>query len=84
MAIRALRRSPGTAASAIIILSVGIGASVAMLTVFRTVLIQRLPVADPDKLIVLSLLSTTDASPRSRRASRSRHGRRAVTTASLP
>jgi putative ABC transport system permease protein len=61
MAIRALRRAPGTAASAIIILSVGIGASVAMFTVFRAVLIRRLPVVDQDKLVILSLLSTTGA-----------------------
>ncbi|HEY5062306.1 MAG TPA: FtsX-like permease family protein, partial [Gemmatimonadaceae bacterium] len=61
IAIRSLRRAPATAASAIVILGVGIGASVAMFTVFRTVLVQRLPVTDQDKLVTLSLLSTTGA-----------------------
>jgi len=53
LAIRSLRRSPAFAASALLILGVGIGTSVAMFTVFRAVLLRRLPVLDQDRIIVL-------------------------------
>src|ERR1700686_5062385 len=53
LAIRSLRRSPAFAASALLILGVGIGTSVAMFTVFRAVLLRRLPVLDQDRILVL-------------------------------
>jgi putative ABC transport system permease protein len=53
LAFRSLRRSPTFSATAIGILALGIGMSVAMFTTFRALLIERLPVADQDRLVVL-------------------------------
>ncbi len=52
-AIRGFRRTPGFFVTAVIILALGIGMSVAMFTVFRTVLIRRLPVVDQDHIAVM-------------------------------
>jgi putative ABC transport system permease protein len=52
-ALRGFRRTPGFFAMASIILMLGIGMSVAMFTVFRTVLIRRLPVVDQDRIAVM-------------------------------
>ena len=52
-ALRGFRRTPGFFATAVIILALGIGMSVAMFTVFRTVLIRRLPVVDQDRVAVM-------------------------------
>jgi putative ABC transport system permease protein len=54
IALRGLRRTPGFTAAAILILGFGIGAAVAMFTVFRAVLLERLPVRDPERVVVLS------------------------------
>ncbi|MQA92139.1 MAG: FtsX-like permease family protein [Gemmatimonas sp.] len=48
-----LRRTPAFTAAAVLILGLGIGMSTAMFTVFRAVLIQELPVRDPDRLVSL-------------------------------
>lgn len=53
LSLRGLRRSPAFAVTATIVLALGIGMSVAMLTVFRTVLVRRLPVVEQDRLVVL-------------------------------
>ncbi len=45
LALRGFRRTPGFVATAVIILALGIGMSVAMFTLFRTVLVRQLPVA---------------------------------------
>jgi putative ABC transport system permease protein len=52
-ALRGLRRSPAFTVTAIAILAIGIGMSVAMFTVFRTVLVARLPIADQDRVAVM-------------------------------
>lgn len=52
-ALRGFRRTPGFFATAVIILALGIGMSVAMFTVFRTVLVRRLPVVDQDRIAVM-------------------------------
>jgi putative ABC transport system permease protein len=52
-AIRQLRKSPGFAATAIITLALSIGANTAIYTVFDQVLLRRLPVRDPQSLVVL-------------------------------
>lgn len=57
VAVRGFCRAPSLAISAIVILGVGIGMSVAMFTVFRIVLVDRLPVIDQERLITLSLVS---------------------------
>lgn len=51
--LRSLRRAPGFTVTAIAILAIGIGMSVAMFTIFNTVLVARLPVADQDRVAVL-------------------------------
>ena len=53
IAIRALRRSPTPAAATVLILGLAIGMAVAMATLVHTVLIRRLPVQDPDRVVVL-------------------------------
>jgi hypothetical protein len=54
IAVRGLLRTPAFTVSAVLILGVGIGTAAAMFTVFRAVLVERLPVSDPDRLVVLS------------------------------
>ena len=51
--LRGVRRAPVFFATAVVILGVGIGMSVAMFTVFRTVLMRRLPVVDQDRVVVM-------------------------------
>src|SRR5690349_6687237 len=52
-ALRGFRRSPSFFLTAVVILALGIGMSVAMFTVFRTVLVRRLPVVDQDRTVVM-------------------------------
>src|SRR5437762_2782814 len=54
IALRGLGRTPGFLASAVLILGLGIGTAVAVFTVFRAVLVQQLPVAAPDRVVVIS------------------------------
>lgn len=53
VAVRGLRRSPGFVATATGILAIGIGMAAAMYTVYRTVLVERLPVVAQDRLVVM-------------------------------
>ena len=53
LAMRGFRRTPGFFVTAVIILGTGIGASVAMFAVFRTVLVKQLPVRDQDRIVVM-------------------------------
>ena len=53
LALRGFRRTPGFFVTAVIILGTGIGASVAMFAVFRTVLVKQLPVRDQDRIVVM-------------------------------
>jgi hypothetical protein len=52
-AFRALRRTPGFTAIAIIVMALGIGANVALFTVVRSVILKPLPFKDPDRLLML-------------------------------
>ena len=52
-AVRGFRRTPGFFVTTVAILGLGIGMSVAMFTVFRTVLIRRLPVVAQDRAVVM-------------------------------
>ena len=51
--LRTLRKSPGFAAVAVIILSLGIGSNTAVFSVVRAVLLDSLPIAQPDRVLVL-------------------------------
>src|SRR3954466_1429720 len=53
VAIRSLARSPALAVTATAILAVGIGMAIAMSTIVRTVIVQRLPVQNQEQLLVL-------------------------------
>src|SRR6185312_16304853 len=52
-AVRGFRRTPGFFITTVAILGLGIGMSVAMFTVFRTVIIRRLPVVGQDRAVVM-------------------------------
>ncbi len=54
IALRGFRRAPAFASTVVFILALGIGASVATFTVFRAVLLERLPVREPERLVVLT------------------------------
>jgi predicted permease len=52
--LRGLGRTPAFTAAAIVILGLGIGTAVAVFAVARAVLFQRIPVADPDRVVTIS------------------------------
>jgi putative ABC transport system permease protein len=51
--LRLLRRNPAFSAAAITVMALGIGATTAVFTVVRAVLLQPLPYEAPDRLVVL-------------------------------
>src|SRR5207244_1322427 len=52
-ALRRLRRAPTFAVTAVLILGIGIGMATAMFTIFHAVVLRKLPVRDPDRIVVL-------------------------------
>jgi len=78
---RTLRRSPGYAAVACLVLGLGIGANVAMFTVMRSVLWRPLPYPAPDRLVVLEadVQGVRNAGPSSREVHDLRIRSRALT-----
>src|SRR5262245_63413852 len=52
-ALRVLRRSPLFATVAILSLAMGIGANTAIFTLMDQILLRRLPIKDPDSLVML-------------------------------
>jgi hypothetical protein len=52
-AFRALRRTSGFTAIAVVVMALGIGANVALFTVVRNVILKPLPFENPDRLLML-------------------------------
>jgi predicted permease len=50
---RHMRRAPGFAAAAILTLALGIGANTALFTMLNAIVLKRLPIADPDRLMAI-------------------------------
>jgi predicted permease len=50
---RTLKRSPGFALTAILVMALGIGATTSLFTVVRSVLLKPLPFRDPDNLVMV-------------------------------
>ena len=65
IALRSLRRSATFTIATIVILGLGIGMSAAMFTIYKGLLVDRLPIADQDRVLIMHPLDRRrDAHPR--------------------
>src|SRR5690606_39791906 len=66
-ALRSLRKSPGFAVTAVLMLAFGIGATTVFFGQFNAIFLKPLPVADPDRLRVLEVSDPARPGPSGRR-----------------
>src|SRR5215470_1370475 len=66
-AVRILRRSPLFASVAIVSLALGIGANTAIFTLLDQIVLRKLPVKDPDSLVMLYQTGANNGSNMGRR-----------------
>lgn len=59
-ALRTFARAPGFTAVAVVTLALGIGANTAMFTLFHRVLVQMLPVTQPERLVELGCVNANE------------------------
>src|SRR4029077_6302721 len=55
-ALRGLRRSPAFTLTALVLLTLGIGANTAVFTLINALLLRTLPVPEPDRLVQVSVI----------------------------
>jgi putative ABC transport system permease protein len=60
-AVRMARRNPGFTLLAVATLALGVGSTTAIFSVFKAVLLNRLPYSHPDRVVALSQLDPTSA-----------------------
>jgi predicted permease len=70
-AARQLRRTPGFTAAAVLTIALGIGANTAMFSVLDTILWKPLPIAEPDRLVVLTRIHLSEEGGRNKVAAAS-------------
>ncbi len=58
LAMRTLKRNPGFATTAILSLALGIGANTAIFSVFDQLLLRKLPVREPERLVLVDWIGS--------------------------